>query len=145
MSRKYAPTYRFDLQPSILRQRWSLLLHGAAAAACLFNPLSWWIKAALCALVMGGFRLDLKRRAKPAVSTLRVGADGRWFATDAASGESGPIEIGADTCVSTWIVALQWRGGGRERWLAIFPDSLPEDQFRQLRVALRSVRPKPAE
>jgi hypothetical protein len=137
LRRKFAQFHRFELKSSRLLAKLQICLHGCGAMAVVVSSLPTQTRVALIALVLISLVLELLRHRKAAsVSAIQVGRDGHWSML-MADGEVYSIRLVADTISSPWLVWLAWAGTTRERRLLIFPDSLPVDQFRQLRVALR--------
>lgn len=138
MSRKSGPTFRFDFQDSLISKRLIGLLHGFALLACLANSLGPCTKVVLVAGTLSSLWLNFKYRPRfSAIRGIRVGADGQWTLFDTEEGPAYAVDILRHTIASPLLVVLRWRRGGRQGSFVVFPDSLPGDQFRELRVALR--------
>lgn len=130
-----AAALRLELQPSRQRRGWRWLTHLAVAATLPLLQSPWLTAAVAVAVLLSLYRA----RAEPYV-TLLWHSDGHWtwFEDD---GES-EATLAEAPFVQPWLVILPLRLEGR-RWIrriAIFPDSLPEQDFRRLRVRLRSGR-----
>jgi len=91
---------------------------------------------AIAALVVVALTLQAWRTSLPVA--LKLHPDGLLELRDAASPWQ-PVSLLARSTVSPWLCLLACRaeGSGQVRNLAILPDSLDADDFRQLRVWLR--------
>ena len=99
------------------------------------------IAAVLAVLASGLWRCT--GRGVPAL--LHVGIDRRITVTD-RDGRSRAGLILDDSYVGAWLTTIVWRRDGMPWWhparsILVLPDTLPEDEFRQLRVVLRYGRP----
>lgn len=134
-SRESAAPLPLELQPSRRRAHWRLLTHLAVLAGL---PLlqSFWLAAAAFAVVSFSW---YRSRREPAIG-LRLRSDGGWSLFE--DGVAVDAELAETPFVQTWLVILPLRVDGqrRIRRIAIFPDHLPEQDFRRLRVRLRSTK-----
>ena len=138
MSVRYSnsPELHLTVGNSILRQT---LLIGFAACALL----------ALLLIYRAGFPLAAGALSLPAVATLaRVWRDpnqgvylqwraGQWSLTQ--GGEVLTIRVLPESTLLPWVVVVAWRelrSGSRRGRLWVFPDSVPTDGMRGLRVRL---------
>jgi hypothetical protein len=101
--------------------------------------------AVLAVLASGLWRCT--GRGVPAI--LHVGIDRRITVTD-RDGRSRSGAILDDSYVGARLTTIVWRADGRPWWrpacaVLVLPDTLPADDFRRLRVALRYGRPPAGE
>ena len=132
-SRESAAPLRLELRPSRRRRQWRRLTHLAALASLPLLQSCW-----LAAAVFGAVALSWHAsRREPALTLLWQG-DGRWSLFE-DGGEYGAA-LAEHPFVQPWLVILPLRVEGlrRVRRIAVFPDSLPEQDFRRLRVRLRN-------
>jgi hypothetical protein len=111
-------------------------LHGLALLAAGLNPLAIWLRLVLAGVVLASLGLELRRYRSPAIVGLQLKSDGFW----ALQGRDGPeIESSLlpSSLVNPWFVLLHFRSGDQSHSLLICRDSLSEDDFRKLRVALK--------
>lgn len=132
-SNAYAAALRLELTPSRQRHQWRWLTHATAAATLPMLPSPWLIAAVAIVLLLSLYR----SRAEPAITLLWHG-DGHWtlFEADCES----EVTLAETPFVQPWLVILPLRVDTqrRVRRIAIFPDMLPAQEFRRLRVRLRS-------
>lgn len=118
---------------------WGLLaLHGLALAAAWLAQLPMPVKIALSALLITSASWRLGRRGTPV--RLRCDKDGQLslHADDAWR----PVTLAAPPVLLPVLTILRPRMADRKtRPLLILPDSLPEEDFRRLRVWLRWMPP----
>ena len=113
--------------------------HGAAAALLVALPLAPHWRIGGLGVIVAACALALQRLAGTgAPALLRVGIDRRIGVTT-RGGQTCSGEILADSCVGERLTTIVWRpdGARRARTLLVLPDTLPADDFRRLRVALR--------
>ena len=98
---------------------------------------------AIGAVTSGVYGLIAVRRANPqgtsgSVESLEVGTDGRAIMTE-RSGRRIASVIRPESYVGAWLASIVLRpdGARRSRVVAIWPDTMPVDAFRRLRVVLR--------
>ena len=132
-SRESAKPLRLELRPSRQRQWWRWLTHLAALASL---PLlqSFWLSA----VVFGVVALSWQRSQREPEITLLWHSDGHWTLFE--DGHESDAALVEAPFVQTWLVILPLRVEGRRRVrrIAVFPDTLPEQDFRRLRVRLRN-------
>ncbi len=95
-----------------------------------------WLVAAVVVILL----LSLYRsRAEPTI-TLLWHSDGRWTLFE--DGSEMAVSLAEPPFIQPWLVILPLRVDAqrRARRIAIFPDMLPAQDFRRLRVRLRSRR-----
>ena len=141
-SAKYATA--LSLEPRSSR-RFALLLaatHGGAAAVVIAAGLAWWIDVLLCALIAASAAHIYLRHVSlshaRAVVRLVWTRHGHWRLVT-ADGAAHNAELQGDSYVHPWLVILNFTlqpGGGTS--VVLFPDSLHDDDFRRLRVRLRT-------
>ena len=127
--------------PARIYRRLLMLLAGAHALAwgCLW-PLDMpgLIKLAAGLLLLWSMLFQWRRHASPArLQHLSLGRDGCLLVTT-GQGTTHEARILPDTSVHPWLSVL-WLEllDGRRHVLTLLPGSLPEDDFRRLRVWLR--------
>lgn len=132
-SRESAAPLRLELRPSHRRRQWRRLTH-LAALACLPLLQSFWLAAAVSGAVALSWHVSRREPAR----TLLWQDEGRWSLC--ADGHESAATLAAAPFVQTWLVILPLRveGQRRVRRIAVFPDNLPEQDFRRLRVRLRN-------
>ena len=91
----------------------------------------------LAATAVACLAIDAVRRARPA-RTLATGIDGA-IAVDEAQGT-----VRDGSFVAPWLTIVRWRRTGTrfDRTLLLLPDMLGKEDFRQLRVILKSAMPR---
>lgn len=129
-------------RPSRYLQTLWFLVFAASASALAATHWSWpWKLLALAALMLAGvasFR-QLRLRLRVAGS-LRLHTDGtlqlgRRPEELAQAERYRPLP---GPTVHPWLTVLRWRDAeGRQQSLLVLPDSMPEDDFRRLRIWLR--------
>ncbi len=123
--------------------------------------------ATLCALtliLLGSLSLPIAATVPAAAAVLAVLASGLWRCTGRGvpallhvgidrsitvtdrDGRSRAGLILDDSYVGAWLTTIVWRWDGMPWWhpalaIVVLPDTLPEDEFRRLRVVLRYGRP----
>lgn len=132
-SNAYAAALRLELKPSRQRRHWRRLTHFLVAATLPMLQEPWLIAAVALVLLVSLYR----SRTEPVI-TLLWDSDGRWslFEDDCES----EVTLAETPFVQPWLVILPLRMDGlqRARRIVIFPDMLPVQEFRRLRVRLRS-------
>lgn len=137
MPPRSVPFRRFELSASPRLFRLEVALHGCAAVAALANPLAFQYRALLVLAVAASLVRYLRRhREPPEVAALQVGTDGGWLLL-LRDGREQPVELSASSISSPLLVWLAWTEPRGRAGLLILPDSLPGDQYRELRVSLR--------
>lgn len=111
------------------------LIHALAGFAALANPLPFWARFGLFAMVGASGFLSLRRHRHPGFSGLVLDADEGWQVI----GRSGavPARLAESTVVTRWMVLLHLETDTGKIALAICRDSIDPESFRRLRVALR--------
>ncbi len=132
------PLY-FEPVPSRLLLRLLLTAHLATALLLWLLPLPWWWPAAALPLLLAGYRHGRRRILAP-VRIARE-SDGSWL-WHREDGAVVPVRLLPDTLLTPKLVLLHVReeGSGRHHVLPVLGDSLPPEQFRALRAALRLER-----
>ena len=110
-----------------------LLAHAVAAGAVLASAIPPWLAAVLLLLV--GASLARARRAVAASGLLLRGDGGLEIVS--ADGTASATEIHAHTLVLSFLVVLLYRQQGRLCSLTLLGDSMPAEDFRQMRLWLR--------
>ena len=141
-SAKYATALNLEPRPS----RWFMLFmamtHGGAAASLITAGLAWWLDVPLCALLAASaYFIHLRHISLTharAVVRLTWTRHGDWRLVTADGMEQGADLLG-DSYVHPWLVVLNFSLPRRGRAsVVLFPDSLHADDFRRLRVRLRT-------
>ena len=134
-SNVYAAALRLELKPSRQRRYWRWLTH-LIVVATLPMLQSFWLIPAVAALVL----LSLYRSPTEPAITLLWHSDGRW--SFFKEGVEVAATLAEAAFIQPWLVILPLRIGSQRRVqrIAIFPDMLPAQDFRRLRVRLRSRR-----
>ena len=109
------------------------LAHLVAAGAVLAANLPTWLAAVLLLLV--GASLAHTRRSLRQ-SSLLLGSDG-IIEIVGADGTGSQAVVDRHTVVLSFLVVLLYRQQGRLRSMTLLGDSLPDEDFRQLRLWLR--------
>lgn len=132
-----APLY-LEPQPSRRLLRLLLLSHLASAVLLAILALQFIWPAVGLPLLWFSHR-HYRRRILQPVKLARE-SDGGWL-WHRGDDTVVPVRILPETLLTAWLVALQLREeGGRRHAAILLGDSLPPDQFRALRVALRLER-----
>ncbi len=142
------PLPRLRLEPRPSRIGCAIAVTASAITSTLLAWLPLPIVAMVAAIVavLAVFVSGLWRctgRGVPAL--LHVGIDRRIAVTD-RDGRSREGVILDDSCVGPCLTTIVWRWDGMPWWrparaIVVLPDTLPADDFRRLRVALRYGRP----
>jgi len=142
------PAPRLRLEPHPSRIGCAFVASTCAMTAVLIGWLPLPIAAAVpaSAVVLAVLFSGLWRctgRGVPAL--LHVGIDRRITVTG-RDGRSRAGTILDDSYVGAWLTTIVWRADGMSWWrparaIVVLPDTLPEDEFRRLRVVLRYGRP----
>lgn len=130
---KSVATFQVSIKPSPRLLLVQLLAHTVAAGAVLASAIAPWVAALLLLLV--GASLARQRGSIP-VAGLLLHGDGRCE-TVGADGTASEVVIHPHTLVLAFLIVLLYRQDGRLRSLTLLGDSLPEEDFRQLRLWLR--------
>ena len=134
-SNAYAAALRLELKPSRQRRYWRWLTHLTVAATLPMLQSPWLVAAVVVILL-----LSLSRsRTEPAITLLWHG-DGRWTLFEA--GSKMAVSLAEPPFIQPWLVILPLRVDAlrHARRITVFPDMLPAQDFRRLRVRLRSRR-----
>jgi hypothetical protein len=142
------PSPRLRLEPRPSRIGCAFVATACAMTAILLGLLPLPMTAAvpatvtvLVVLVSGLWRCT--GRGVPAL--LHVGID-RGLTVTGRDGRSRAGVILDNSYVGAWLTTIVWRADGIRWWrpartIVVLPDTLPEDEFRRLRVVLRYGRP----
>lgn len=109
------------------------LAHLAAAAAVLAGNLPAWLVAVLLLLV--GASLARVRRG-PSATSMILGGNGKLEIVG-ADGTASEVAVHPHTLVLSFMIVLLYRQEGRLHSMTLLGDSLPQEDFRQLRLWLR--------
>ncbi len=109
------------------------LAHLVAAGAVLASNLPAWLVAFL--LLLTGASLARIRRPL-AIASVTLGGDG-GIEIVGADGTASEAVVHRHTVVLSFLVVLLYRQQGRLRSMTLLGDSLPDEDFRQLRLWLR--------
>jgi len=140
------PRLRLEPRPSRIGLALVSSAFLAAAALVAALPLPFAFSAACLTAIGLGFLRGVRRCAGPAVPAIvHLGIDRTLTVTD-RRGRSRDGVVGADSYVGAALTTIAWRANGAPWWrpadvLLVFPDSIPADDFRCLRIFLRYGRP----
>jgi hypothetical protein len=139
---KSTPVLRVTLQPSRIGAALLAVATIATAAMLALLPGEAWVRAA-AVVTAGACGIGALRRAtsigrRRTIAAIELGADRRAIMTD-RSGTRIQGVVQAESYVGALLTTLVLRpdGARRSRALAIWPDTMPVDEFRRLRVLLR--------
>jgi hypothetical protein len=134
-SNAYAAALRLELKPSRQHRWWRWLTHLAVATTLPMLQSPWLITAVAAVLLLSLYR----SRTAPDI-TLLWHSDGRWTLFE--NGDETAVTLAESAFIQPWLVILPLRIGSQRRVqrIAIFQDMLPAQDFRRLRVRLRSRR-----
>lgn len=112
------------------------VLHLAAAGAVLLADLPWPVRGVLWAVIAGHLYYVW-----PAGGDARIECDDRGALRVQSGDEWREASVLADSAVLPGLIVLRWDGvdDGSRGTLCIWPDSLPREERRRLRVWLRWV------
>lgn len=139
-SKEYATPLRLELRPSQLLSRCVVMMHLFVLALSVFGPFAVWQKLLLTVLILCGWLYHQRRyplgNNRRRVQALVWHREGNWEIE--RQGIIDVARMGPEAFVLPRLVILQLRpqAGGR-LYLAILPDMLDMESFRQLRVRLR--------
>lgn len=111
-------------------------MHGLCLIAIFVLPLAWLVKTALGLALVASLMIYL-RQLPGKVRGLKLTKDGS-FSVRLVQDDWVPAEILGSSFVQPWLTVLHLRLEGRKRMLPVvlFPDALPHEAFRRLRVWL---------
>jgi toxin CptA len=131
------------LEPRVSRRflTFVAVAHIAAGAAVVAAVPAWWGDVSLCALVAAsGMRVYLRHVSLThagAVVRLTWTSFGQWRLVTADGAEHSAVLQG-DSYVHPWLVILNFKLATARTSVVLFPDSLHQEDFRRLRVRLRT-------
>lgn len=134
-STKYASPLRLSPRPSRILTGLLVLVHGGALVMVGLSALPLLAQLAIGAIVLLSLLLTL-RQTMP-VKHLTWKQDGEWV-MEARDGESRQAQLHVSSYAHPWLVVLNFHVEGRRRLksVVLFPDALPADSLRRLRVRL---------
>lgn len=141
---------RLDFSPSYGLAGGLIVAHAAALFAVWIIDWPLWLKIAVSATLLASCGLHVRRNAllwsPRSVTALLLKSDGRAEAML----RNGTTMVGMQTSgsfVHPWFTSIIWRPQDFRfsRAIGVLPDSLPAEQFRELRVWLKWRRMKKAE
>ncbi len=141
-SAKYATALSLEPRPSRRFALFTAATHGVAAAVMVSAGMAWWIDILLCTLIAASAAYIYMRHVRlthaRAVLRLTWTRHGDWRLVY-ADGVAQTAELQGDSYVHPWLVVLNFslQPKGRAS-VVLFPDSLHEEDFRRLRVRLRT-------
>lgn len=129
----FAAPLRLDLKPARQRRAWRWLTHLAALTTLplLQSP---WLMVVVVAIVL----VSLYRTHSASRLTLLWSSDDHWTLFE--DGRGVTARLAGPAFVQVWLVILPLRLDASRvlRHIAVFPDEVPEQIFRRLRVRLRT-------
>ncbi len=138
MLQNYPTRLQISPGPSRLCRNYLISIHALALVAAVNNDLPVAYQALLIAAVYLNFGFNWKRYIQaPPVYTLRYSENYAWQLAE-GNGEFSSVTLCGSTVSSALlsIVHMQ-QPDGKKQALLIFRDSLPPDQYRQLRMELK--------
>jgi hypothetical protein len=139
---KSTPVVRVTLQSSRIAAGLLAMVTIATAAMLALLPGEPWLRAA-GVLAAGACGIHALRRTAASgidrsIASIELGADHRIVITD-RSGRRIAAIVRPESYVGALLTTLVLRpdGARRSRAVAIWPDTMPADEFRRLRVLLR--------
>jgi len=117
---------------------WALgLAHSLAFIAAIMNPLSWWVKVLLAAVIFTSLCFNFRHFvSQPAVRLILRRPDGEWLLT-LKDGSSLHGKLQGSTLVTVWFTLLHLRTDAGLQAVLLCRDSLDHESYRLLRVLLR--------
>ena len=118
-----------------------VMLAGATLALVALVPAPAWARACLVLAVGGAmlrhYRFHALRNSPRSVRAFRIARDGSLEVEEAAGCRRGALRAGG--FVAPFLTIVCWRPDGArfDRRIVIFPDMLPPETFRALRLLLR--------
>jgi len=114
----------------------TVVLHGLAAASLAVLPWPLSLRGLLLVTLASELWRPIRRPSR--VVGLRLAASGE-LSFQFANGEQAVVRVQPDSVVFSQLLVLRVRDGesGRLQTLALLPDSMPSEQFRELRLWLR--------
>lgn len=135
------PVTQVVIARSVSLQRFILLVHLSGVAAIMLAALPWSIRLpALCALALSYRRAwhDHIARRGNAVTAIEADAKRGWRVRQ-AGGQFKPVRLLTDNLVLTWLTVLRFQfEDGAAQHVALLPDNVPAEQFRRIRVLVRT-------
>jgi len=119
-----------------------VVTHALTAGLLFWLPLSLGLRFVGPAVVASACAVALRRVAgRASLASLQIGLDRRILITT-RGGQQREGEVLADSYVGSRVTTIVWRPDGARiaRTVLILADTLPADDFRQLRVVLRYSR-----
>lgn len=147
---KSTPVLRVTLQPSRIGAALLAVATIATAAMLALLPGEIWLRAAAVVMTgacgIGALRHATSIGMRRTIAAIELGADRRAIMTDRSGNRTQGI-VSAESYVGSLVTTLVLRPDGARRSgaLAIWPDTMPADEFRRLRVLLRHGDPGSAQ
>ncbi|GBG15242.1 uncharacterized protein NMK_2845 [Novimethylophilus kurashikiensis] len=128
--------FQADLIPSCRLRALLVIMHGLCLIAIVVLPLAWLVKTVIAMALVASLMIYL-RQLPGKVRGLKLTKDGS-FSVRLVQDDWVPAEILGSSFVQPWLTVLHLRLEGRKRMLPVvlFPDALPHEAFRRLRVWL---------
>jgi toxin CptA len=149
-TRIITPVLRLSLSPSIRLAVVLIVAHMLGVVALWSSDVSLPIQALIIVLIAASLVFHLRRDAllwaRKSVTGVLLKDDGSVAVTFADGATAEGLRL-PGSFVHPWFTSIVWRPEAA-RWsrvIAVWPDSLPADQFRELRVWLRWRRKPPGE
>jgi hypothetical protein len=134
----------FKLRSSLVFGVFFLFIHGGAISGVCLTCISWWLKVALtCCILMNlivVMKREVLRNSDQSISKFWYEGYGRWWLKK-KSGKliavviSYPVFISNVLIVTNFITIIS----GKKISLPVFRDALSRDDFRRLKMVLKTV------
>ena len=128
------------LKPSRSLIAFLLGLHAAALLAAWSNPLSVWLKLLISMCVLMSLWLTYKTQSNsPEIAGLQLKPDDTWLLHLSKGGEVEASLLGS-SIANPWFVLLYFKADSKQFSLLMPRDSLANEDYRKLLVALKVIR-----
>ncbi len=129
-----------DLQPSRQLRYWTIGIHLAAIALVLALPIAPLLKAALTVIILAGFWRQYRNLSRNPIRAIYIQNPDNWKLA-LADGQNTRARLRHSIVFPRLVVLYLEQENGKTRSLLLPEDSLPPEQHRRLRAALRLLRP----
>ncbi len=115
-------------------------LHAAALLAAWLNPLSVWLKLPISLCVLMSLWLTYNTQANsPEIAGLQLKPDDTWLLRFSKGGDVEASLLGS-SIANPWFVLLYFKADSKQFSLLMPRDSLANEDYRKLLVALKVIR-----